>query len=439
VAAKEVQEIIDAHKAAVSSGEAAALVTVVKTEGSTYRRAGARMWIGSGGRSVGSISGGCLEDDVRDRAQEVIANGKPALIQYDTTAEGDILWGSGVGCQGVVHVLVEPLAGHTEADPLTKSCASALNCVAEGLRTRQPAVLATVFRVENSAHAYPGEFLWRMETFPVDGNVAEDQAKVRFCSRIADSALGETVLRIAREVLRKGVARVQACVLPKGGRAEIFFDLIRPPQALLIVGAGHDAVPLAHLAGELGWRVRIADRRRAYAIRERFPTAQEVIHCKADEIGGDRLPIETGEAIVVMTHNYLEDVAILRAVLPTPAGYIGLLGPARRKGLLLRDLALAARDETGTAAAVAVSWTSPGSLRRVHGPAGLDIGAETAEQIALSILAEIEAYATRRQGGSLKCRRRPLHDVILESDGISGKDRTRNISSKEPLAATVAA
>ena len=255
MAAKELQAIIDAHHRASERGEQAALVTVVKTAGSTYRRAGARMWVGSSGKSVGSISGGCLEDDARDRAREVIASGEPAIIHYDTTSEGDILWGSGAGCQGVVHVLVEPLAASVEASP-DAGCKSVLDCLALGLRARRTAVLATVFHVENSERVRPAEFVWSAESIESGGRGGNRRASLVHL-HIADATFAKAVQRAARAVSRKGTARVQEFALRDGGSAEVFFDVVRPAQALLILGAGDDAIPVARLAGNsaggCGW------------------------------------------------------------------------------------------------------------------------------------------------------------------------------------------
>ena len=146
------------------------------------------------------------------------------------------------------------------------------------------------------------------------------------------------------------------------------------------------------LAKELGWRVRVVDHRREYAAAPRFPQADEVLHCPPRAVG-ERVAVEPGEAAVIMTHNYLHDLDILRALLSSPAGYIGVLGPRRRKERLLHDLA---REPANA------PLLKKDALRRVHGPAGLDIGAEAPEQIALSILAEIEAVSARRRGGLLR-------------------------------------
>ena len=179
--------------------------------------------------------------------------------------------------------------------------------------------------------------------------------------------------------------------------------MIRPPRAVLICGAGHDAVPVARLGKELGWRVRVADGRRAYLAPARFPGVDALIHCPPAAFA-ERVPVEPGESAVLMTHNYLHDRAILGALLASEASYIGVLGPRRRTDRLLSELAA----ELGESS----PFLGKASLRRLHGPAGLDIGAESPEQIALAIVAEIEAVGARRGGGLLKHRHEPLHTSV---------------------------
>ena len=380
-AAKELQEIV----AARAQGRAAALVTVVKTVGSSYRKPGARMFVDAAGQSVGSISGGCLEDDAREHAAAAIASGRPALIRYDTTADGDIVFGSGLGCQGIVHVLVEPLPtpGAAATDPLA--------CIAHALAARRAGALASVFAVDPPAADAPplGSFLWLDETgLPATGT-------------LTDPGLAAGVARDARETLRRGGRPAAlAYTLADGARVEVFIDVIRPARSLLICGAGDDARPLARLGREMGWRVRVVDARRAYATPGRFPDVDELTVCPSAEFGR-RVAVEPGESVVLMTHNYLHDKNILSAVLATGAGYVGVLGPRRRTQRLLAELAK--RTPRGV--------FGKRSLRRLHGPAGLDIGAEAPEQIALSIVAEIEAVSAGRRGGVLRLRRAPLHEA----------------------------
>ena len=387
MATKELQGIIHAREQARVQGRPAALVTVFKTAGSTYRRPGARMLVLptsaenvadlAGQDGLGSISGGCLEDDARERALETLATGQAVSVVYDTTAEADILFGSGVGCQGVVHVLVQPLPLDPSADPLSH--------LADACRARHAGAMATVCASGDPAVVAPGQYLWLTE----DGQTA---------GTLADSALGTVLTADARAVLKRGRSVLRAYPLPGGGQAEVFIDAVQPPRSLLICGAGQDAVPLARLGKELGWRVRVVDGRRAYATRTRFPDVDELTVCPPREFSA-RLDIEPGEAVVLMTHNYLHDKEFLRAALASPAAYIGILGPRRRTDRLLAEVP----DRPGVS-------LGKRSLARIHGPAGLDIGAEAPEQIALAIVAEIEAVAAQRRGGVLKRRRAPLHD-----------------------------
>ena len=395
MAHKELRAIVEAHMRTRAQGRARALVTVVKTSGSTYRRPGARMLVlppendgaapdSVGADFLGSISGGCLEDDARERALETLATGRAVVVRYDTTAESDIVFGTGLGCQGVVHILIQPLVpgAFNPVDGITRA-----------LATRQAGALASVVAVEGEPcgdSPTVGDTLWLVS--------AERDA----ISPFRDGALTDAVAADARAVLRDEVdpgLRTYE-LADQQTRVEVFLDMIRPPRAVLVCGAGHDAVPVVRLGHELGWRVRVADGRRAYLAPARFPDAAELLHCPPAAFR-ERVPVEPGEAAVLMTHNYLHDRIILAALLASPAAYIGVLGPRRRTDRLLAELA----------AELGEGHPSLGkaSLRRLHGPAGLDIGAESPEQIALAIVAEIEAVGARRGGGLLKHRSAPLH------------------------------
>ena len=362
-------------------------MTVFKTDGSTYRRAGARMLVVAdpldqdsereGGESLGSISGGCLEDEVRVRALEVMKTGHATAVCYDTTAEADVIFGSGLGCQGIVHALIQPLLP-TTPNPLAH--------VARALCERRAGVLATVCAKNHSASVDVGEFLWF--------DASADSAGM-----LTNPALVTAVAADASRVSKTGRPILHTYSEQGGGWVQVFIEAMRPPRSLLICGAGQDAIPLARLGKELGWRVRVVDGRRAYATRGRFPEVDELVVCPPREFSA-RSTIEAGEAIVLMTHNYQHDQEFLRAALASPATYVGILGPRRRTERLLSE----AGEFHG----------SPSDRRRagrIHGPAGLDIGAEAPEQIALAIVAEIEAVAAHRRGGRLKFRRAPLHDA----------------------------
>lgn len=315
-------------------GSPAVLATLVSVEGSSYRRPGARLLVTADGRRIGSISGGCLEEDVMARAARVHATGEADAVVYDTTSENDLVWGVGLGCHGVVRVLLEKL-------PPKPTWAKAL---AENFTRRRTTALSVLHNGSESA-------AWG--------------------TRLA--APGD-------------------CPDPEA----LFVDMIAPPPALAIFGAGDDAQPLARLAKELGWHVTVADPRSAFANTARFPLADAWIVASADELVDKVAP--TAEALaVVMTHHYVHDVPILRELLQRPLAYLGLLGPRKRAEKILADL-----EKRGTT-------VTSDQRARLHAPVGLDLGADSPEQVALSIVAEIQASLTRRDGRPLRHRTRPIH------------------------------
>jgi xanthine/CO dehydrogenase XdhC/CoxF family maturation factor len=176
-------------------------------------------------------------------------------------------------------------------------------------------------------------------------------------------------------------------------------ESVAPPTALVIFGAGDDAQPLARLARELGWHVTIADPRAAFATRERFPSVDAVIVGRADELV-NKVMLDADSVAVVMTHHYVHDVPLLRALLKRPLAYLGLLGPKKRAEKILEDF---------TREGVTISADE---RARLHAPVGLDLGADTPEQVALSIVAEIQAVIARRDGRPLRDRTGPIHEVF---------------------------
>jgi len=250
------------------------LATLVAVEGSSYRRPGARLWISASGATWGSISGGCLEEDVLGRARRVAATGQAEVAVYDTTSENDLVWGVGLGCHGVVRVLLEPV---TARPPWAST-------VAENLRRGTGSDLAVVWQAPSGA------------------------------------PLG-TRLPGADDGVAPGV----------------FHQTLPAPTALAIFGAGHDVPPLVRLAKELGWQVTVADPRPAAAATERFPEADAVVCAPADELVGRVAPRHDALA-VVMTHHYVHDRPLLRDLLSRPLAYVGLLGPKLRAERILLEL-----------------------------------------------------------------------------------------------------
>ncbi len=330
-AMKELQAILQALLSPAAG--AAVLATLATVEGSSYRRPGARLLLTTDGRRLGSMSGGCLEEDILVRARNVLVSGTTETVIYDTTSENDLVWGVGLGCHGVVRVVIEKL-------PPRPLWAVAL---AENFATRRPTLLAV-------------------------GHTAPDPAHLgtRLASGPADTETGT------------------------------FFDRIRPPTTLAIFGAGDDAQPLARLADELGWQVTVADPRAAFATAERFPVAQTLAVAPSGDLVG-RVALDADTLAVVMTHHYVHDVPLLRALLPRALAYLGLLGPKKRAERILADLA---RD----------GLTITAEMRaRLYAPVGLDLGADSPEQVALAIVAEMQAVLAHRDARPLRERTRPIH------------------------------
>ena len=340
------REIVAAWRA-LAPGAVAVLGTVVFAEGSTYRRPGARVLILPDDACVGLVSGGCLESDLAERARAVRTSRAPTRVRYDATADEDVVWGLGLGCAGVVDVLLEPITRDAPGP-----CAS----LARVLETGETEVIATVVE--------PGERLALGVPAP-----AEASARVR------ERGHPEAVTMNGEEVL---------------------VEAILPPARLLILGAGPDVAPVVRGAAALGWDVAVWDWRPAFARAELLPDAHEVVCCPIDDAARVLAP-DPGTAAIVMTHHYLHDRALLGWLLRSSVGYVGVLGPKQRTEDLLADL-------SGEGFV-----PSDAERARLHGPAGLDIGADGPEEIALALLGEITAFRAERRGGPLRERKGPIH------------------------------
>ncbi len=368
-------QLLTESVAALPDTSRAALATVVKVTGSAYRRPGARLLILPDGRTVGAVSAGCLERDLVERAQRVLASKEPDLAVYDTSDLGENVWGLGIGCGGTVEVLIEPLFPGTAAARL-------LPFLRERLEHRDAGVAAVVFRASGLDVPLGSRLMWG-EGPPVDIGIS-DAALLSWLRKEADSA------RVGGQ---SAVARYTGPV----GSIDVFIEVIAPPLPLVVFGAADDAMPLVHLADTLGWDVTLADSRPGLASSDRFPAANRIVVGQPDQLW-DRLALTPATVAVVMTHNYPHDLAIVRRLLDSPVRYLGILGTRKRTAAMLRTLA---------AEGVAAAERLPA---HVHAPIGMDIGAETPAEIALAIAAEIQAVCAGRSGGFLKSRKGPIHD-----------------------------
>jgi len=353
------------------------LATVVNTKGSTYRRPGAKMLITSTGEIIGMVSGGCLENDLYEHTRQRMPDGKPILVTYDTTAEEDILWGFGLGCNGLVQVLIERLDENDPCNPL--------NLLSQCLDKKQQGVIATIFAVEGNINANIGTRL----ILNTDGSIS---------TNITDSNLTQAIIADTQLTLTNKKSSINKYKL-SSGTVEVFIEVIQPPTPLIIFGAGADAIPVAQFAKALGWHVIIVDCRANQATFSRFPMADEVILTRR-EIIPKQVTVDEQTVAVVMTHNYLDDLEIVKMLLPSTANYIGCLGSKQRTEKLLNNLQSEGFNYTNN------------QKERFHFPIGIDIGAETPEAIAIAIIAEIQAVLTKRNGGMLKHHQGAIHQPL---------------------------
>jgi xanthine dehydrogenase accessory factor len=366
----EIADVLAAIEALAARGERMALATIVAVRGSTYRRPGARLLVPEEGAPGGNISGGCLEGDVADMARVVMDEGRARLAGWDLTADDDAVWGLGLGCNGAIEVFIEP----------AERAAEVAGALRMALEDERPICVVTVVESADPA-VTPGARI----VVPLEGDPS---------GTVGTAAADAAALAAARQQLE--AERSEVRTLTEGVRA--FVEVLEPPVRLLICGAGHDAIPLVRAASVLGWHAVVADDREAFLTRDRYPEASAFVHVDAPEDAAKAAAVDERTFVVVMTHNFLRDKAYLRTMLPSPAAYVGMLGPAARTERLLAELA-----EEGVE-------ITPERRARIHGPAGLDLGSEGPEEIAQSILAEIVAVRHGRAGGFLKERPGPIHD-----------------------------
>ena len=338
------REALKALQAWTQAGQPAALATVVRTWGSAPRRPGAKMAVSQAGEMAGSVSGGCVEAAVVEEAERVLQSGTPQLLRFDVA--DDVAWEVGLTCGGRLEVFVEPVGSND----------AVIQALAKALDGEQPGVRAVVVRG-------PEELLGQSALIWPDGEVLG----------ALDPSLAEGVRVHLRDSAGSGSAETWISA-HRDGEVELLLDPVLPPATLVIVGAVHIAMALTRLAKVLGFRVVVIDPRRRFATSERFPEADALLIQWPDE-GLRGAGLNPRSAVAVLSHDPKLDDPALLAALRSPAGYVGALGSrrtnARRRGRLL---------EAGLTEA---------ELERLHAPIGLDLGEDSPEEIALSILAEV--------------------------------------------------
>lgn len=366
--------LLEAIEGQEFAGEEFVLATVVKVEGSAYRRPGARMLISSLGQSEGTVSGGCLEQDVIRKAWWLTMNG-PAVRSYSTDEEGeasDSSYHFALGCDGKVHVLFERANSATQSD--------LVDTLKRVHTEMQPAVIATVISAQDSSGVTVGERLMLGPLNELKGSLGNESARL-------------AILADMKSVMSDGQSRLQQYSGPDSG-IEVFVELVSPPQKLVIFGAGHDTQPLVRLGKMLGWHVTVIDGRANFAAPSRFPQADKVWVENSDN---PQLSAEVldNAAVVIMTHSVEQDKGWLSLALKSRARYVGQLGPRYRTERLLAGM-----DEGST---------SEAALEKLHYPVGLDLGGDAPESVAMAIVSEISAVLRGRSGGMLRHRSGGIH------------------------------
>lgn len=371
----ELKTIIAAYDAAEAQGYKTVLATVVKVTGSSYRMPGARMLVSEYGAMTGAISGGCLEGDALRRAMLALHQQTNKLVTYDTTNEADASLGIQLGCNGIVHILFEYLDPTDPQNPI-----SLLKKIAN---KRASALVVTICSLDRYAEQ-PGTCGIRQEneTLLKSNPLIAVEDMVAFMEQVSTNK-----------------ATMRTVLVYKTVEYELLLEYELPPLQLVIVGAGNDAQPVAAMAAMLGWEVSIVDGRASHTTVDRFPAAKQLITAAASAFL-HQIDIDPYTAVVLMSHNFNYDKDVLKHLLQKPVAYIGLLGPKKRFQRLLTTI-----QEEGCI-------IDAQQLAKMHGPVGLDIGAETSAEIALSIIAEVKSFLHSRSGASLRDRTAKMHQNI---------------------------
>ena len=362
---KEIKSIINAYSTIDFSTTKAALATVARVEGSSYRRTGARMLVLDNGTWLGGISGGCLEGDALRRARHAIVRDRPSVITYDTTQEDGHEIGAALGCNGIIDVLFTPLDPGDAQNPVRL-----LSTLTD---TRVPRVLVSITGGDEAPAALGKTLLF--------------ETGEQFLATFAVPAMAASVLVDIQPCLDHHRSRTIVYPTGEGTSLKVFIEVIAPVTQLIVYGGNYDIYPLLRMAGELGWNSTLVVNINK-APKSMVSLASRLLHNK-----GEEQPItDDYTAVLLMSHDYKTDFANLQTAIKTPAPYIGILGPRKRSGKMFDALAEEGRP-----------LPEP-DRQRIFSPMGLDIGASTPEEIALSILAEIRSFFAGRQGMPLRER-----------------------------------
>ena len=354
-----VRRTVNAFERWSSNSQPLVLATVIDTAGSTYSKTGRRMLLTADGAYAGLVSGGCLEGDLAEHARAVLETGEARTVTYDMRDEADELWGLGAGCKGLIRLLLQKLDAEHRYEPFRSIAAHLTHGAQAGsvtvITSEDPALLPGACLIQNQA----GDECWGVPE-------THRSALHEICSSYSAQA-GSLSTHDAG-----------------AGAFTVLFIPLEPAPRLLVLGAGRDAEPIVALASQLGWQVVVADHRAGQLEQGTFGEARAVCLVEPAELAAS-IDLTQFSAVIVMSHHLDTDRLYLEQLAESSIAYLGLLGPTHRRERLLSDL-----GETGNVLA-----------GKLHGPAGLDIGADSPESIALALLAEMHAVLSGHRGGSL--------------------------------------
>jgi xanthine dehydrogenase accessory factor len=383
---KEINNIIKSYDESIATGKKTVIATLVHLEGSSYRRPGARMLITDEGNITGAISGGCLEGDALQKALHVLSTQKSRIVTYDTTDEEDNSFGVGLGCNGVIQVLIEPVNAE---DPMNH-----VEFLRNVVNKRQKAVLVTLFSLDDKKYPQPGTCLFLDSSRNFQGTI-QDLKLEELLKQDAALAFAEEKTKFKKYI-------------SDDYKLTAFIEFIKPAVSLVIIGAGNDVMPMVEMADLLGWESRVIDGRSSHARPERFEKSCQVLVSKPEDVL-EKIFIDEQTVFVLMTHNYNYDKAMLKILVEKNVAYIGMLGPKKKLDRMLQEI-----KEEGIA-------LTDEQKESIFAPVGLDIGAETAEEIAISIIAEIKVVLTGKTSKSLRNIKEAIHarnDTVIEESII---------------------
>ncbi len=372
----ELRAIIDNWKEVSGGGRRSVLLTLVDVVGSSCRRPGARMLADEDGWLAGHIGGGCLEGDLIEHARAALQSGEPRTVTYDLSESGELAWGLGIGCPGTIVVFIEPF------DETLVNRLEEIACLED------PVALVTVFQTGDDTPCVQGD-RWVIRS---DGSLD---------SSLPDGSPAEEIAETAGQVLkgRKSIVREFGSG-PQGFKALV--EHLAPPLKLVVFGSGQDTTALLVLAADLGWEAIVVDPGAIVEARRRVPDTVRIITAEPVTVMDD-LGIDDRTAVVMLSHQFQRDRALLEYLSLSPVPYVGLIGAFARRDALLS----------------ALTPDHLSDLRgRLHAPVGLDIGGEGPEEIALSIAAEIMAVFNGRSGGFLRDGKGTIHGRL--DDAVEG-------------------